>query len=729
MNHADEYLRPTDQTWQQISLYNPHANSYAVTGTGFTFRFRTATHHIKQMEFVFFLKSDKLKDTTFIFTLKIGNTYVQEHVTLANLTTSYETIQFSGYSGEVNGNVELQVKASTTGTEAWADPFTAKFYGDQTALLVSGLPDEVYLDKSTRTATIKANITGIDNANIRYEVSYSPFQPRQGYIYQAQWEFQFEWTEIIGSDSAVRTVKIYDTAGRIYTKDITVKRYPIAFTLKYETMTVGQTQVLTIQDPYNRYSNLNCQTQGGNIAYDTYGPPTSEKYQITLTEQKAFVDITENNWENELPLSIHVWDSNVRDYYIPFKLIRTPLGCTFIGPIDSTTTPETNYSVTGDQFTLSFSGRENRELSIFFSSDGAALLNPSGESTYVSNEDEKVIDCLKRWFDDANVTVKQTMNVRAFAQDNMRRGVELFFEVRAGNDMKPIVTVVNSTLQPAKTPRGTDWPSKLADYYVQGYSKAKFEATVTAPTNAEIKSVYLKSSRLGTVQLTKNNTTGKYEKVTQTALTADTPYTIEVTDQRGLKTVTPEQTIVVLPYKLPNIENVSYYRVNSSGQKTDDGNRCFFKSSFFYSPLYIPDTEEALNEKYATAVFGGVDAYRDYVPAHWRPSGTSLSMTVMADTERSYEIEFYADDLLNSVHVSYTLSTAGVIMDFLAGGKGIGLGKVAETSRMVEVNPDWILQANNINVQVSSETISSIGNYSGQVLDLGTVLKYILDKL
>ena len=52
------------------------------------------------------------------------------------------------------------------------------------------------------------------------------------------------------------------------------------------------------------------------------------------------------------------------------------------------------------------------------------------------------------------------------------------------------------------------------------------------------------------------------------------------------------------------------------------------------------------------------------------------------------------------------LSTAGVIMDFLRDGKGIGLGKVAETSEMVEVNPQWVFKANNITFKgVNLQTI------------------------
>jgi len=112
-------------------------------------------------------------------------------------------------------------------------------------------------------------------------------------------------------------------------------------------------------------------------------------------------------------------------------------------------------------------------------------------------------------------------------------------------------------------------------------------------------------------------------------------------------------------------------------------------------------------------------------------SGVAKFLIPNMDMEHSYTINITLSDLITTVSYQVRLSTAGVIMDFLAGGKGIGLGKVAErrSTPTVEVNPEWTFLSENIQVKVSDKTISSLSNYSGQVLDLGTVLKYILDKL
>ena len=70
-----------------------------------------------------------------------------------------------------------------------------------------------------------------------------------------------------------------------------------------------------------------------------------------------------------------------------------------------------------------------------------------------------------------------------------------------------------------------------------------------------------------------------------------------------------------------------------------------------------------------------------------------------ADPETSYQIDFTIEDDFKTVTQSMNLSTAGVIMDFLYNGKGIGLGKVAETANMVEVNPEWTFKAQTIMIR------------------------------
>lgn len=100
--------------------------------------------------------------------------------------------------------------------------------------------------------------------------------------------------------------------------------------------------------------------------------------------------------------------------------------------------------------------------------------------------------------------------------------------------------------------------------------------------------------------------------------------------------------------------------------------------------------------------------------------GTHVFIISNRSMEHSYDITVTVSDLITSVPYTFYLSTAGVIMDFTntSTGAGIGLGKVAEHGKMVEVSPDWTFQAANINVQVN-----------GSMADLGTLLQQIKTKI
>ena len=109
-------------------------------------------------------------------------------------------------------------------------------------------------------------------------------------------------------------------------------------------------------------------------------------------------------------------------------------------------------------------------------------------------------------------------------------------------------------------------------------------------------------------------------------------------------------------------------------------------------------------------------------PPDWEPPYPEIPDTGTVEftfddvsMERTYDITITLSDLITSTTYTVRLSTAGVIMDFLRDGKGIGLGKVAEYQKMVEVNPEWELKAS---VKIN-----------GQLYDLATLLSQIKQQL
>ena len=63
-------------------------------------------------------------------------------------------------------------------------------------------------------------------------------------------------------------------------------------------------------------------------------------------------------------------------------------------------------------------------------------------------------------------------------------------------------------------------------------------------------------------------------------------------------------------------------------------------------------------------------------------------------TEYTYDVKYTLTDAFTTISVTDTVSTAAVLMDFLSGGKGIAIGKVAETQNCFEVSSDWTTKLN-----------------------------------
>ena len=204
--------------------------------------------------------------------------------------------------------------------------------------------------------------------------------------------------------------------------------------------------------------------------------------------------------------------------------------------------------------------------------------------------------------------------------------------------------------------------------YVQGYSKATAALSGAAGVYGSTIRAYALSGG-GYSSTAASLTTGPLN-------TAGTvTFTGRVTDSRG-QTASATRSITVQAYAPPRFGAVRLYRCDASGAADPGGAYAAIEAAFSFSSVGGKNTAAG---SYRLAPSGGGGALTG--------SFASGEKTVVSgvDTERSYTVTLTAADALSSASYTAALSTAATTMDFLAGGRGVAFGKVAETENLLDV--------------------------------------------
>lgn len=205
--------------------------------------------------------------------------------------------------------------------------------------------------------------------------------------------------------------------------------------------------------------------------------------------------------------------------------------------------------------------------------------------------------------------------------------------------------------------------------YVQGYSKATVKLTGAAGSyGSTIKSYSLSGG--GYSSASSSFTTG----VLKTAGTVS--FTGKVTDSRG-RTATATQSITVQAYSPPRFGTVNIYRCNAAGAEDSTGGYVAIQASYSYTSLSGKNT---CSGSYRLArVGGGGSALTGSFS-----SGTKVIVPGI-DGDYSWSVTLTLKDALNTMTYNTEVSTAATTMDFLEGGKGVAVGKVAEQENLLDV--------------------------------------------
>lgn len=163
----------------------------------------------------------------------------------------------------------------------------------------------------------------------------------------------------------------------------------------------------------------------------------------------------------------------------------------------------------------------------------------------------------------------------------------------------------------------------------------------------------------------------------------DMTLTVTVTDSRG-RTATYTNTFNVLDYAVPSIKKFSAERCNSDGSAAQvDGTKVRYS---------FQGSVTSLNNKngLSCVIYYKLKSATAWTTAEqmaitsYTVTATNKLLSQTFDALYSYDIKVRLTDYFYYVEQAVSIGTKGVILDFMADGTGIGIGKVAETSGYID---------------------------------------------
>lgn len=202
--------------------------------------------------------------------------------------------------------------------------------------------------------------------------------------------------------------------------------------------------------------------------------------------------------------------------------------------------------------------------------------------------------------------------------------------------------------------------------YVAGYSKAKITATASGSYGSTIQSFTIS----GGYSTTQAGSSLSYMGAKLTSSGSKT-FTVVAKDSRGRNSASKTTSaITVYAYSNPTISRLSVTR------GTEDPRKITVRANWTFSSVNGKNSATA-TLKYKQSSSSGWTTYGKIA------KDTNVVLTTEFQEERSYNFMVVVTDTVgNSAQEESFVSTVDVLLDFRAGGKGLGIGKVAETDSL-----------------------------------------------
>lgn len=245
-----------------------------------------------------------------------------------------------------------------------------------------------------------------------------------------------------------------------------------------------------------------------------------------------------------------------------------------------------------------------------------------------------------------------------------------------GSNIYTVTCSIPSSVKPTCSLTLSD-PTGYLDTY-GGYVKTKSTLKVVIGTTTSY------GSAIASYSTTANGSTYTASSFTTGALKSSGTMTVnaEVTDNRG-RSDTASSSISVLDYKSPTVSSIKVKRCDSDGTENSQGEYAHVTFNGSVTSLnskntatYVLKYKKTSESSYTSVTLS------DYANSYSVSNGTYI---FAADSGSSYNITVQITDNFETSSTNTTVSTAATIMNWLASGLGMAIGKVAEIANAFEV--------------------------------------------
>lgn len=215
---------------------------------------------------------------------------------------------------------------------------------------------------------------------------------------------------------------------------------------------------------------------------------------------------------------------------------------------------------------------------------------------------------------------------------------------------------------------------------LEGYTRYDIEANASTQYDADVVTFNISGAYTATVvpPTTSNWRHRDYITYNGPIITGSGTknFTVSVTDSRGYTSAALTQSDTVYPYAAPKINEFKVARNDQDDTLLDVYIDCSYSDCANHNSVDVTLRYKKTDET----------SYTEYDSQRLNPVPVNQWFTVPGLTfseEYSYDLQILLEDVLGGTALTTAmLPTANVLLDFRAGGKGLGIGKIAEHDRL-----------------------------------------------